>query len=141
MKLSCSLAALIALISIDSRSVHGDCPNERATPVPANDVGTGLAHCDVHIGLFGIDVEIEGPDCYQTIYHFPDHAYCDGEPSEGDMCLQLPSLHATVEHCHCGISLFGVHVVLPICTCTTSGETIDCPNATTVPCPGVVHPH
>jgi hypothetical protein len=121
---------------------YGDCPNEKATFVPANDVEVGPAQqCDVHIHLFGLEIVIEGPDCYQTIYHFPAHSYCDDAANPDTMCVSMPPLPVGVEHCHCGVSLFGVHVMLPICSCTQGNELVTCPDASTEPCPMVTHPH
>ena len=134
MKLLCCLLALFGSALASAPSAQTDCPNQKAKHVPANDVSNGLFHCDLHIHLFGVEIVIDGPDCYQTIYHYPDHNYCDGSSNPGTQCVEGPSLFASVEHCQCGVSLFGVHVMLPLCTCHDGGETVPCPNARTEPC-------
>jgi hypothetical protein len=120
----------------------GNCPDEMATHVAANEVPQGLVHeCRLSIFLWGLRIEIEGPDCYETILHFPEHSYCDNAHNEGTMCVEKTPLPVMKETCQCGISLFGIHVFLPLCTCTDEGERGTCPNADTESCPIVIHPH
>jgi hypothetical protein len=127
----------MSVLSLEIASACDDqCPNEKATHVPANDVGVGIVtHCSVHLSLFGLEIEIEGPECASTLYHFPAHGWCNNAANPDTKCVQKGILQATVEHCQCGVSLFGVHVLLPICTCTDSNSTIPCTDAGTAPCP------
>ena len=141
MKFMCCCLAMASLTLCGFTAAYGDCPNEKATPVPANDLEVGpVQHCNMSITLFGVPLEIEGPDCYQTIFHFPAHDWCNEAYNPGTTCASKAPLPVTKETCHCGVSLFGVHVLLPICTCSDDGTAGTCPDAETQPCPMATHP-
>lgn len=141
MKLTGIFLAMASLTLGAIAPVHGDCPNVRATDVPAKDVLLPpVDECSLTFHLFDIRIEIPGPNCYSTIIHYPAHHHCESAPNSGTMCAQASPLNVTRETCQCGVSIFGLHIGIPVCSCSAATLAGTIHDARTLECPMLTHP-
>ncbi len=106
---------------------HG-CPNQKASEVDARFVEEGTPRkCGLGITLFGLERGIGGEECFPRRFRYPAHQVCNGERSEGHLCVTEDDMDVTEEHCDCSrLAVLGTGLTLPECVCTSvNGGTIE----------------
>ncbi len=128
---------LLALLVRPVLALQGlDCPNTRATSVPAHIVGIGATtSCQLGVVLFGVAIGLDAGKCPRQAFHFPAHDACLGEGNPGTYCGSGPAVAVTLQKCACAaVGSPELALTLPFCLCRdvgsagtlTSGKTFDC---------------
>jgi hypothetical protein len=115
--LAAALLAVLATASPSAALAGDQCPDQRATQVPA--ASTDLLpyrSCRMHLHILGVVIGITGPRCPTGHLYVPAHSECLGElalhmrcDQEGSVAIQFWSCkcvphttqHVSFTHCEC----------------------------------------
>jgi len=133
-----STAVLLAalLVPLPRSQQAGQCPNVRATNVPAQVTREGTStRCGFGVSVFGLALSIGGARCYRNEFIYPAHQECRGERNPGTACVPAPDMPVALEHCECMlVGVMGTGVAAPKCNCTAAGTAGTIEDAETVLC-------
>ena len=134
-----SLVVCALALAAVGRAAADDCPDERASEVPARvEWGGEVERCGLGISIFGLPIQAFGPRCPDTKFFYPAHQECRGEKSTGSYCAFVGNIDVKRMRCECAeLALLGTGVTIPDCSCKDDGTAGHVEDAQTYSCSAV----
>jgi len=113
---------------------NGDCPDEKASNVPAMTVSLEIEKCMVAVTVLGLPLLLISTSDCETYLLYPAHQECLGASMLGHHCTKSQNLAVTLFEEHCvGIKLIGTGLEAGCSAKVKSAGTIE--DFETVACP------